>query len=44
VVRDAGVMGLNPHRMYSRHPFADAAFAVCGIAAALALVLWAFLG
>ena len=39
-----GPMGFNPNRVYSRHPFADAAFAVCGVAAALALVLWAFLG
>ena len=39
-----GGMGFNPNRVYSRHPYADAAFAVCGVAAALALVLWAFLG
>jgi hypothetical protein len=37
-------MGFNPERSYRRHPIADAAFAVCGVGIALALVVWAFLG
>lgn len=36
-------MGFNPNRVYRRRP-SDYVFVAAGLAAALALVLWAFLG
>jgi hypothetical protein len=36
-------MGLNPYRPQRRRP-SDIVFVVAGLAVALALVLWAFLG
>lgn len=37
-------MGFNAQRTYRHRGLADVVFLVCGLGAALALVVWAFLG